>query len=102
MGAKWQFCHSYENRNPDFGCSWIPHQARPEQAEWVRNDREEGADQIMCFYARQSQFAGGVSRDNISNNNSLRRFKWVQTAKKQSQFKANRRPLGGNPKAERG
>ena len=30
--TKWEFCHSCENRNPEFLRSWIPHQVRNDTA----------------------------------------------------------------------
>jgi len=47
---------------------------------------------------KQSQFAGGINWRNISNDKDLRRNTAVLAQKKQSQFKANLRPLLGNSK----
>ena len=50
---------------------------------------EPEADLKGCDLKKQSQFVRGANYRNASVNNGLRRYERVDTAKKQSQFKAN-------------
>ena len=86
--------------NPEFLRQSLFEKTKPIDSYWVLRKESQGLRDAYCEkeFEKTKPIFWEAKLCKIIINNSLWRFWWAEAARKQSQFKANRRPLAGKSK----